>query len=173
MSDATKANLAVFMADQARIELFFDTLANLDRAINTDREIASSNRAPLPSDAVDGALARSPEETAAASTAPADVAPQFATMPPPPVLPLQSARCPLRVPLAVAPMVDDAMVGPIGQAKRAAEEARNEDQDASVDRWLAVSRRGKPEGQNKKAQEGVTPTQMDEDTADADEANKK
>ena len=112
-------------------------------------------------------------KNAAASTAPADTAPQFAAMPPPPVLPLQSARCPLRVPLAVVSVVGDAMVGPIGQAKRAAEEARKEDQDASVDRWLAVSRRGRPEGQNKKAKEGVTPTQMDEDTADAAEAKKK
>jgi len=61
VSDATKANLAVFLADQARIELFFDTLANLDRAVSTDREIASSNRVLLP-DVVDGALARSPDK---------------------------------------------------------------------------------------------------------------
>ena len=78
VSETTKANLAAFMADRARIELFFDTLTNLDRAINTDREIASSNKSLLPSDAVDGALALSPEKTTAASTTLSDVAPQFA-----------------------------------------------------------------------------------------------
>jgi len=65
------------------------------------------------------------------------------------------------------------MVGPSGQAKRSAEDARKEDQATSVDRWMAFSRRGRPEGPNKKTKDGATPTQMDEDTADAHEANKK
>ena len=59
-----------------------------------------------------------------------------------------------------------------GGANQKSEEASKEDQDTSVNRWLAVSRRGRPEGQNKKAKDGITPTQMDEDTADAAEAYK-
>ena len=63
------------------------------------------------------------------------------------------------------------MAGPTGLAKRSAEEAPKEDPDTTVDRWLAVSRRSGPTGQNKKAKEGITPTQMDEDAADAAESN--
>jgi len=172
VSDKTKAEVADFLADQTRLDVLFQTLFNIDRAISTDREIAASNRVVI-ADVVDGALARTPEKTTSATTAPTDTAPQFAATPPPPVLPLQSTRCPLRAPVVIAPVADDAMVGPTGQAKRSAEDARAEDQATSVNRWMEFSRRGRAEGPSKKTKEGASPTQMDEDTADAEAANKK
>ena len=75
--------------------------------------------------------------------------------------------------MVIAPVADDAMVGPTGQAKRSAEDARAEDQATSVNRWMEFSRRGRAEGPSKNTKEGASHTQMEEDTADAEAANKK